>query len=353
MIEKGAEMMTAPIRVLVVDDSLSVCRVLASLLRAAPGVEVAGTAASGEQAVDAAVALSPDVVVLDLEMPGIGGLGALERIMVRRPTPIVLLSGVSGAAIADTVEGLARGAVDFVAKYTPGRDTDPAELGRELVAKVRIAARAKVIRSLRRSEPSSWTPTPPSVRSAAAAQVLVIGASTGGPAAVRELLDGLRPALSAGVLVVQHLPNRFTQTLAALLARQTGLHVREAGDGDRLEAGRVLLAPGNRHACFGRDGRVRLDDGPKKNGHRPSIDLSMESAAAVFGARAAGVLLTGMGEDGARGLAAIRAAGGRTFAQDEESCTVYGMPMRAVQLGAAGEIDSPAGIALRLSGLRV
>ena len=185
-----------------------------------------------------------------------------------------------------------------------------------------------------------------------AAQVLVIGASTGGPAAVRELLDGLPCPSTVGVLVVQHLPSQFTKTLANLLARQTGLAVREAGDGDTLEVGGVLVAAGGRHAKFGRHKRLRLDDSHAVNGHRPSIDVAMMSAASAFGPRVAGVLLTGMGEDGARGLAAIRGAGGRTFAQDEESCAVYGMPQRAVQLGAAAEVDTPAGIALRFSGER-
>jgi two-component system chemotaxis response regulator CheB len=339
-----------PTRVLVADDSPSVLRVLVGLLHSAPDIRVVMTAASGEEAVAGVLALTPDVVTLDLDMPGIGGLAALDQILARRPTPVVLLSGVSGAAVAGTVAGLARGAVDFVTKYTPGRDTNQAALARELIAKVRVAARANVTRPVCPPDaPPERVPVPVAD---APPTVLVVGASTGGPAAVRELLAALPRPLTAAVLVVQHMPTRFTRSLAALLASQTGLHVREAGDGDRMLVGEVLVAPGGRHARFDRGGRLRLEDGPAADGHRPSIDVAMASAAVAFGPRAVGVLLTGMGADGARGLAAMRAAGGRTFAQDEGSCAVYGMPRRAAQLGAARETDTPAGIARRFSGQR-
>ena len=343
--------MHTAIRVLVVDDSPSVCRLLAAFLRGAAGVAVAGTAHTGEEAVAKVAELNPDVVTLDLDMPGMGGLAALDRIMTTRPTPVLLLSGVSGEAAAQTVEGLSLGAVDFLLKYVPGRDTRPEALRRELLAKVRVAAGVKVVRSL---HTASTAPPAPAVRPVAAPAgpapaVIVVGASTGGPAAVRALLCGLPPDPPAGVLVVQHMPPRFTRALAALLGRQTRLPVREAADGDRLAPGLVLVAPGERHAVVGRDARVRLADGPKVNGHRPSIDVTMESAARALGPRAIGVLLTGMGEDGARGLAALRAAGARTFAQDAESCAVYGMPRRAAELGAVDETDAPAGIAARIA----
>lgn len=340
--------MPAPIRVLVVDDSPSVCRLLAAYLRGEPGVAVAGVAHTGEQALERVAALRPDVVTLDLEMPGMGGLAALDGILATRPTPVVLLSGVSGEAAARTVEGLNRGAVDFLAKYTPGQDTDPHELRRELVAKVKMAAGVKVIRSLPRPAPRVAAPAAAPVTEVGVGAV-VVGASTGGPAAVREFLTVLPRDLPAGVLVVQHLPPRFTRAMALLLAHQTTRAVREAADGDRLGPGVVLVAPGDRHSTLEPGFRVRVGEGPKVNRHRPSIDLAMESAARTLGPRAAGVLLTGMGEDGARGLAAIRAAGGATFAQDEESCVVYGMPQRAAQLGAAAAIDTPAGIAARLA----
>ncbi|AWM35658.1 Chemotaxis response regulator protein-glutamate methylesterase of group 2 operon [Gemmata obscuriglobus] len=353
--------MAPPIRVLIVDDSPTVCRALAAYLAAAPGIEVAGLAHSGEAALARLTGLLPHVVTLDLDMPGMGGLAALERLMATRPTPVLLLSGLSRGAAGQTVEGLALGAVDVLTKYAPGHDTDPAEFARALVAKVRTAAGVKTVRSLPPRPAVGGAPGVPAAprsrpapdRAAldrAAPAVLVIGASTGGPPAVRELLAGLPAPPPFGVLLVQHLPARFTRSLAELLARQTGLPVREAGDGEALEPGTVLVAPGDRHAVLGADGRVRLNGGPAVSGHRPSIDVAMESAARAFRGRATGVLLTGMGEDGARGLAAIRAGGGRTFAQDEDSSAVYGMPLRAVQLGAVDECDTPAGIAARLAG---
>ncbi len=188
-----------------------------------------------------------------------------------------------------------------------------------------------------------FLPLPPG-----AARVLAIGASTGGPAAIRELLCGLPSDFPAGIVIVQHLPAAFTRPLAEQLSRSTPFPAREAADGDPVEPGVALVAPGDRHLEFAADGRVELGTGSKVSGHRPSVDVAFRSAAKVYGKRSVGVLLTGMGEDGARGLADLRAAGATTFAQDAATCAVYGMPLRAVQLGAAGAVDSPAGIAARL-----
>ncbi|WP_439630310.1 chemotaxis-specific protein-glutamate methyltransferase CheB [Gemmata sp.] len=337
-----------PIRVLLADDSPSVCRVLAAHLGPAAGFEVVGVAHSGEAATELVAATRPQVVTLDLEMPGIGGLAALDWIMAHRPTPVVLLTGVTGGAARQTVAALARGAVDFLPKYSPGRDPDPAAFAAEVAAKVRAAAGVRVIRSLsQRAGP----PPAPCARGAPPVAV-VVGASTGGPAAVREFLAALPPQFEAGVLVVQHLPAEFTRDLAALLARQTGLDVREAADGARIRPRAVLVAHGGAHSSVAPGGVVRLTRGPRVRGYRPSIDVAMESAVRAFGPAAAGVLLTGMGDDGVRGLAAIRAAGGRTFAQDEGSSVVFGMPQRAAEVGAAGEVDTPAGIAARLGSPR-
>lgn len=333
--------MLAPTRVLVVDDSPSVCRLLASLLRTSPDLHVVGVAHSGERAVEMADVLKPDVVTLDLDMPGIGGLGALERLMATRPTPVVLLSGVGRKAAASTAAGLNLGAVDFLPKYTAGRNTDPGELKAALVSKVRAAARVKVIRTVPRAKATSAPP--------ATDRVIVIGASTGGPAAVRTLLSGLPVKGRPAVVVVQHLPPQWTGPLATMLARHLRCEVRQATASDTVRPGVVLVAGGDRHLTFKSDGGLTLTDGPKVNGYRPSIDVTMESAAAVYGRRAVGVVLTGMGEDGARGLLAVRRAGGRTFAQAAASCVVFGMPGKAVELGAADEVDTPAGIATRLN----
>jgi two-component system chemotaxis response regulator CheB len=333
--------MLAPTRVLVVDDSPSVCRLLTALLRSAADLHVVGVAHSGERAVEMADVLKPDVVTLDLDMPGIGGLGALERLMATRPTPVVLLSGVGRKAVTATAAGLSLGAVDFLPKYTAGRNTNPGELKAALVSKVRAAARVKVIRTVPRAKAASAQPTTD--------RVLVIGASTGGPAAVRTLLSGLPAKGRPAVVVVQHLPPQWTGPLATMLARHLRCEVRQATASDTVRPGVILVAGGDRHLTFKSDGGLSLTDGPKVNGYRPSIDVTMESAAAVYGRRAIGVVLTGMGEDGARGLLAVRRAGGRTFAQAAASCVVFGMPGKAIELAAADEVDTPTGIATRLN----
>lgn len=369
--------MPAPLRVLVADDSPTACRALAAFLRA-PEFEVVAAVHSGEAAVECTAALRPNAVTLDLQMPGLGGLAALDEIMARCPTPVVLLTGVSGDSVRQTVDGLARGAVDFLLKFAPGRDWDADTFGREVVSKVRMAAGVKVVRSLPsrgssaaglglepcraltcgaisrqhgdpgavrlRQVPGSQTTA---TETEGAPAVLVIGASTGGPVAVRELLDGLPRALA--VLVVQHMPAGFTKGFAELLARQTGRAVREAEPGARLEPGAVLVAPGGSHVALGSDLRLRPVAHASGVVYRPSIDVAMVSAARALGARVAGAVLTGMGDDGVRGLAAIRVAGGRTFAQNEETSVVFGMPQRAAEAGAAGAVDSPAGIAARIS----
>jgi len=344
--------MSDSIRVVVVDDSPFVCRLLAKYLQAAPGLAVAGTALDGRRAVELTRSLRPDVVSLDLEMPGMDGLAVLDEIMSDCPTPVVLLSGVSRQAARATLLALGRGAVDFVLKYSAGSDTDPEALRQEIIAKVRLAARIKVIRSLPSRTDHSELPTAPrpSAEPWLLGGVVVIGASTGGPLALRELLGQLPADFPAAIVVVQHMPATFTRVLAVHLGRQLALPVKEAEHGDRLLPGRVLVAPGEVHLLIGPDGKVQLTAGPRIGGHCPSIDVTMQAAAQVYGPRARGVLLTGMGCDGALGLAAIRARGGRTFAQDPASCVVNGMPQAAVDRGVVDTVAPPAEIARRLRG---
>lgn len=365
-------MNASPLRVVVADDSPFVCRLLASYLASAPGIEVAATAPTGARALELVRALRPDVVTLDLEMPVLDGLEALERIMAETPTPAVVISGVSGRAAGRTLAALEAGAVDFVLKFAPQAGPDPEALRREIVAKVRAAARVRVIRSIARRRPAAGPAAVPAAASPAAAArsaappsppppapalglaggrrtppggVVVIGASTGGPVAVRELLTDLPADFPAAVLVVQHLPATFTRVLAAQLARRVALAVREAREGDPLEPGTVLVAPGGFHVVFRPDLRVGLVPGPEVHGHCPACDVTMQAAAQAFGGRARGVVLTGMGSDGTQGLMAIRARGGRTFAQDAASCVVAGMPQRAIERGLVDAVGSPSEIA--------
>lgn len=339
------------LRILIVDDSPFVCRLLAAHLQSEPGFEVVGTALSGARALDLARTLRPDAMTLDLGLPDMNGLVVLDRLMHECPLPVLMVSGVSRHAASATLEALRRGAVDFVLKYTAGTDTSAEALRREIVTKVRLAARVQVIRSLGSGGASPATsrealarPAVLPVGSALPIPVVVIGASTGGPLAVRELLEELPPDCPFSVVVVQHMPAGFTRVLAAQLNRQVRLPVKEADDGDHLARGAVLVAPGEHHLLFRGAGRVEVLRGPKVRGHCPSIDVTMQSAAETLGHRAAGVVLTGMGSDGANGLTAIRARGGRTFAQDAATCVVNGMPQQAIDRGAVDRVAPPAEI---------
>jgi two-component system chemotaxis response regulator CheB len=328
-------------------------------------MQVVGAALDGRRAVELVAALRPHVVTLDLGMPGVSGLDVLDRIMRQCPTPVVVVSGVSRRAAAITRAALEKGAVEFILKYVPGVNIDPGALRQDIVNTVRAAARLKVIRPLRAAGPTparaaASTPgqgtgkrptrTGPD-RGAVplAGRVTVIGASTGGPGAIRDLLVNLPADFVEGILVVQHLPAFFTGVLATQLDRQVSLAVREARDGDALWPGVALVAPGDWHLLVTPEGRVALAKSPPCNGHRPSIDVTMQAAAQVYGRRVKGVLLTGMGEDGVRGLRAIREAGGTAFGQSGATCVVNGMPQRAIDQGLVDHVASPEGIARLLA----
>jgi two-component system chemotaxis response regulator CheB len=339
------------------------CRLLTSCLTVAPDFQVVGTTHHGARALEMVRTLRPNVIALGLALPDMSGLDVLDKIMHECPTPVVLISGTSREAAALTLQGLNMGAVDFIQKHTPG--TEPDILPHGLAVKVRAAARIRVIRSLhvRRtpsrekgvgaqhvppSQPTPQTIEPVERLSAVLERVVVIGASTGGPTAIRELLSGLPANFAAAVIVVQHMPDTFTTVLAAQLDRAVPLRVREAVEGDRLQPGTVLVAPGGFHLIVGADARIQLTQEPEVGGHRPAIDVTMQSVAQRYGARSEGVVLTGMGSDGAMGLQAIRAHGGMTFAQDAASCVVDGMPQQAVATGAVDYIGTPSSIAQRL-----
>jgi two-component system chemotaxis response regulator CheB len=342
--------MTPKTRVLVADDSPFVCRLITSYLHSAPDLEVVATAHDGREALHKVKLLRPDAVTLDLEMPEMDGLEALAYMMRECPTPVVAVSGVSGRAATRTLQALDLGAVDFVLKYAPGVHIDPAELCREILAKVRAASRIRVVRSLgnRALPPASAATAAARARSEPSGVVVVIGASTGGPLAVRELLSALPSGFGAGIVVVQHMPRSFTAVLAAQLGRHCRLRVREAEDGDRLDPGNVLVAPGGFHLLVRPGLRVAVCGAAVIAGstsYCPSIDAAMESAARVYGSRAMGVVLTGMGDDGASGLQTIHEMGGVTFAQDAESSVIDGMPRRARERGAADHVAAPTRIA--------
>jgi two-component system chemotaxis response regulator CheB len=323
--------MTAPIRVLVVDDSAFVRKVVTQMLRRSPDLDVVGTARDGEEALELVEQLRPDVVTLDLVMPRMNGVEFLREQRRRRPIPVVICS-IAHESGEMALEAFEAGAVELVQKPTALATDRVYEIAEELVRKVR-AAGAAAIHDLPAELPApraaSMEPIGGRVRRC---DVVVLGISTGGPQALRRLIPRLPADLPVGLAVVLHMPVGYTEMYAQRLDAISALEVREAREGDELRGGRVLLAPAGLHLSFRRsDGAVvaHLDDRPTDTQHRPAVDVLFRSAAETFGARALGVVMTGMGTDGLLGAAHIKAQGGRILTEAESSCVVYGMP-RAV-----------------------
>jgi len=331
------------IRVLVVDDSAFVRQALTRMLGAAPDVEVVGTAMDGEEGLEKVRELRPDVVTLDVKMPRMGGLEALRRIMAECPTAVLLLSSHTSEGAEVTLRGLDLGAMDFVDKSSVQGHMNLAGLAEELLAKVRVLASVPRERLAQPAIPARPAPLP--ARHERPADVVVIGTSTGGPSALQAVIPRLPRGLATAILVVQHMPAGFTRSLAERLDQRSALPVREAQDGELVPRGAVLIAPGGLHMKVRRRGgqpRVWLDLEPRSALHRPSVDVLMASVAKTYGARSMGIVLTGMGADGVEGLRAIREAGGRTLAESQETCVIYGMPKAAVEAGVVeGTVPLP------------
>ncbi|MFZ5925931.1 MAG: protein-glutamate methylesterase/protein-glutamine glutaminase [Acidobacteriota bacterium] len=336
--------MTNPrkIRVLVVDDSAIVRRVLADVLNQQPDIEVAGTAPDAFVARDKIVALRPDVITLDVEMPRMDGLTFLEKLMKHYPLPVIVVSSLTQNSTRAALEAVTRGAVDVLAK--PGGPYSVADLRDDLPQRVRAAAAAK-LRAAPAPPPPPRLPAPgpgAAPKNAGTPQHLIaIGASTGGTVAIERVLTALPPAMPP-IVIAQHIPPGFSATFAQRLNKVCPFEVREAEGGETLSNGMAVVAPGNRHLEVeripGGGWRTRLHDGPKVCYQRPSVDVLFRSVAREAGAHSTGVLLTGMGADGAAGLLEMRSAGASTLAQDEETSVVYGMPREAVRLGAAAQV---------------
>lgn len=335
------------VRVLVVDDSAFMRKILTELLQSDPQIEVVGTARDGQDGVARTLELKPDVVTLDIEMPKLDGYGALREIMTQRPTPVVMVSSHTREGAEATIRALAMGAVDFVAKPSGSISLNMHITRDELVAKVKGAATATP-RYRRAVEPpaptearpvvpaptlSSWREAGPVPR-----RLVLIGCSTGGPGALHHIIPKLPADLPAAVLVVQHMPPGFTKSLAQRLDELSAIQVKEAAEGDRVQNGRVLLAPGGFHMVVDAEGRIHLNQEPAMHGVRPAVDKTFESAVAVWRERMVGVILTGMGYDGGKGMVSLKKAGGKTIAEDASTCVVYGMPKVVAELGAADQV---------------
>jgi two-component system chemotaxis response regulator CheB len=343
------------VRVLIVDDSAVTREVLTALLNSDPGIRVIGRASTGAEAVELTATLRPDLVTMDLMMPGMDGMEATRRIMARNPTPVLFLSSFfDKEGTYSRADAIAAGALDVVEKPALMPDWRYHNAAGKLVAKVKALAKVPVIahihgaRKLLAQEASqSESFTGP------AADVVAMGASSGGPRVIEALLSSLPSTYALGIIVIQHMTDGFTTSMLRWLQERCALQIKVAEEGDAVVPRRVLFTPETSHVVVGIGGRVHLSDAEPVNGHRPSIDVTFQSVARVYGARSAGVLLTGMGSDGARGLLAIRLAGGVTMAQDEESSPIFGMPRAAIELGAAQQVLPPAGIIRSLNALHV
>lgn len=349
---------TGLIRVLVVDDSAFMRKTLSAMLAGDRRMTVAGTARNGEEAIQKIQELRPDVVTLDVEMPGMNGLAALRHIMATTPLPVIMVSSLTADGARETLEALELGAVDYVFKPAGGMAAKRIDIRAELVAKVAAAAGAKGKVRLRRGTPEApaigQAPLPSRVSSVRSrlstdtvaatrgGKVVAIGCSTGGPQALMEILSGLPEEFPAGVVIVQHMPRFFTKPFAERMNRICRLEVREASDGDIVKPGVALIAPGGVQLRVARrrtlDVQVSLSRDSEGLLHAPSVDIMMQSVAAVYGERGIGVILTGMGHDGLEGMRAIKGAKGRTLAQDEATSVVYGMPKAVIEAGYADKI---------------
>jgi two-component system chemotaxis response regulator CheB len=336
------------IKVMIIDDSAVVRQAIREILEREPDMEIIGAAADPLFALDKMRNNWPDVITLDVEMPRMDGITFLRRIMAEHPTPVVICSSLVEAGAETTMETLAAGAVSLITKPKMGVKQFLQDASNDLASAVRAAARSNMRAVGNRLNPSLTPPprltadvmlaaqnTSATAMSKTTEGIVAIGTSTGGTQALEVVLKTL-PAVCPGIVIVQHMPEKFTGMFAARLDSICQLEVREAQNGDRVMPGRAMIAPGGRHMMLRRSGAqyiVEVADGPLVNRHKPSVDVLFRSVAQVAGRNALGIIMTGMGDDGARGLNEMHQAGARTIAQDEASCVVYGMPKEAVRLG--------------------
>jgi two-component system, chemotaxis family, protein-glutamate methylesterase/glutaminase len=359
-------------RVLVVDDSAFMRKVLETIFNADDQLQVIGQAKDGREAIALAESLKPDVITMDINMPHVDGLQATAQIMTTNPRPIVIVSSESREGAASTLKALELGAIEFVAKPSSGIDLDMQSVKEELLRKVRMAAKVRVVRTASRlastlqgssaagSSANAASPAVPKRPQPAAPDqrfpIVVLGASTGGPATVMRLAPGFTRDFPAAVFLVQHMPAAFTTQYATQLAEFTSIRVKEAEANETIQPGTLYICPGAQHLRVTPTGRIQLDSTSGRiNGYLPCIDVTMETVAAYAGAMSIGAVLTGMGNDGAAGAKAIQAANGLVIAQDEATSVIFGMPAEAIKVGAVEQVlgidDIYAAIEKRVIGI--
>jgi len=346
------------IRVLVVDDSPFMCKVLQEIINSDPQLEVVGQGRDGRDGVALAESLRPDVITMDINMPHVDGLQATELIMSQHPRPIVIVSSESREGAASTLKALDLGAIDFVPKPSSGIDLDLKSVREELTRKLKLAAKVRVVRTATRSKLA--ISTKPAAAGAAAAggaiaaqhggkfPMVAIAASTGGPAAVTRVISALPKDLPAALILVLHMPATFTKQFTLQLSETSPLPVKEAESNETPQAGTIYVCPGSHHLRLSMGGKISLDSGPRIEGYRPCADVAFETIAAYARPLAIGLVMTGMGNDAAKGAKAIKAAGGYVIAQDEETSVIFGMPSEAIQAGAVDEVVALDNIAAAL-----
>jgi two-component system chemotaxis response regulator CheB len=338
------------IRVLIVDDSAFMCKVLQEIINADPLLEVAGQARDGRDAVALAESLRPDVITMDINMPHVDGLQATEMIMSQHPRPIVIVSSESREGASGTLRALELGAIDFVPKPSSGIDLDMRSVRDELTRKLKMAAKVRVVRTATRAK-ATPTPAPatangkpranapaPASQNGAKFPIVVIAASTGGPAAVMRVVATLPRDFSAAVLLVLHMPAAFTKQFTLQLAEISKLQVKEAEANELVQPGMIYLCPGSHHLRVSPTGKIMLDPGLRIEGYLPCANAALETVATYSRTLAIAVVLTGMGNDAAKGVKSIKANGGYVIAQDEASSVIFGMPAEAIKTGAVDEV---------------
>ena len=361
------------IRVLIVDDSAFMRKVLQSIISADPALEVCGEARDGRDAVEKTEQLNPDVLTMDINMPHVDGLQATEIIMSKQPKPIVIVSSESRDGADITLKALELGAIDFVAKPSSGIDLDMNSVRDELVRKLKLSAKVRVVRTAVRSklgaeiassaprtepapppiatsaggaaaapararQPELSPPSPTMLRANGKFPVIVVAASTGGPQTLMNFVPRFPAGFAGAVILVQHMPGTFTSQFSTQLAEIAQMKVKEAEQGELLQPGVLYVCPGSHHLRITATGRITLDDGPRISGYRPCADVTMETVAQFAGPMSIGVVLTGMGNDAARGVQTLKDAGGHVIAQDEASSIIFGMPAEAIKTGAVDQV---------------
>jgi two-component system chemotaxis response regulator CheB len=349
--------MSRPYRVLIVDDSALMRQLLTQIIDSDPMLEVVGTAGDPFAARQKIKTLDPDVLTLDVEMPRMDGLTFLEKLMRGHPMPVIMISSLTDRGAETTLRALSLGAIDYISKPTVDVSNATIEQAEEIISKVKAAAMVKV-RGISGSDSRMDVAPAANYHFAANHKIVAIGASTGGTEALKEVLSPL-PSSFPGIVIVQHMPEAFTAQFADRLDSLCRMRVREAEDGDLILPGKVLLAPGGHHMAVVRRGTecaVRVYRGERVNRHLPSVDVLFSSCARQLGGNAIGVILTGMGADGARGMLEMKEADAFNIAQDEDSCVVFGMPREAILLGAADQVlplhRIPGALLQRLAGVR-